>query len=108
MVKDNIFHCFCLILFSFGIWGKILGFLVRLICSNKCEVSVPITLAGMHECEPNKKVKRFKGVGFDVEKKQSFWDQLIVMAPFHFFMYFFQIYLLSGFYYCYYQERVYL
>ncbi|KAK9913835.1 hypothetical protein M0R45_037641 [Rubus argutus] len=53
---------------------------------NKCEVSVPITLAGMHECEPNKKVKRFKGVGFDVEKKQSFWDHLIVMAPFHFFM----------------------
>ncbi|XP_004307715.1 PREDICTED: uncharacterized protein LOC101298834 [Fragaria vesca subsp. vesca] len=40
----------------------------------------------MHECEPNKEVKRFKGVGFDVEEKQSFCDQLIVMAPFHFFM----------------------
>ncbi|KAL6128009.1 hypothetical protein ACLB2K_071370 [Fragaria x ananassa] len=53
---------------------------------NKCGVSVAVALAGMHECEPNKKVKRFKGVGFDVEEKQSFWDQLIVMAPFQFFM----------------------
>ncbi|PRQ59579.1 putative chromatin remodeling & transcriptional activation HMG family [Rosa chinensis] len=53
---------------------------------NKCGVSVPIALAVMHECEPNKEMKRFKGVGYDVEEKQSFWDQLVVMAPFHFFM----------------------
>ncbi|KAL6126827.1 hypothetical protein ACLB2K_074872 [Fragaria x ananassa] len=44
---------------------------------NKCGVSVAVALAGIHECEPNKEVKRFKGVEFDVEEKQSFWDQLI-------------------------------
>ncbi|KAM1069716.1 hypothetical protein EV1_001506 [Malus domestica] len=52
---------------------------------NSCGASVPIALAGMHDCEINEKVKRFKGVSVDV-KKQSIWDQLVVIAPFHFFM----------------------
>lgn len=55
------------------------------VCSNSCGASVPIALAGMHDCEFNEKVKRFKGVGVDV-KKQSIWDKLVVIAPFHFFM----------------------
>ncbi|XP_068328635.1 uncharacterized protein [Pyrus communis] len=39
----------------------------------------------MHECEFNENVKRFRGVSVDV-KKQSIWDQLVIMAPFHFFL----------------------
>ncbi|KAB2596374.1 hypothetical protein D8674_031824 [Pyrus ussuriensis x Pyrus communis] len=52
---------------------------------NSCGASVPIALAGMHECEFNENVKRFSGVSVDV-KKQSIWDQLVIMAPFHFFL----------------------
>ncbi|CAN6565312.1 unnamed protein product [Malus baccata var. baccata] len=52
---------------------------------NSCGASVPIALAGMHECEFNENVKRFRGVSVDV-KKQSIWDQLVIRAPFHFFL----------------------
>ncbi|KAM1020338.1 hypothetical protein ACFX13_042323 [Malus domestica] len=52
---------------------------------NSCGASVPIALAGMHECEFNDNVKRFRGVSVDV-KKQSIWDQLVIRAPCHFFL----------------------
>ncbi|KAL6123488.1 hypothetical protein ACLB2K_076010 [Fragaria x ananassa] len=41
---------------------------------NKCGVSVAVALAGMHECEPSKKVKRFKE--FTKTRKGRDWIEI--------------------------------
>ncbi|KAJ7965119.1 high mobility group B protein 7 [Quillaja saponaria] len=53
---------------------------------NNCGVSVAVALADMHECEPMKDVKRFRGVNSKQQSipKQNFGDQPI--SPFRLFM----------------------
>ena len=54
--------------------------------SERCGLSVAIALLDMHECEPNRDVKRFRGInGKQAVVNQCFADQPI--SPFRLFMY---------------------